>query len=172
MVTKQLDIKNRTYYFYNNLINIKDFDARLLKLDKNTSMGLNVYYIGYVTKKPECNINSVNPLYMMINRIDGFIEEKNGGKYLNIASTEKNSEVLEKYSEVWNGIKDCIEKINKSELGEYDKDYMKIKFNSNDDIPLNKQLNFPTITVIIRNIFEKDGKYYPQSFLDECLYEV
>ena len=49
---------------------------------------------------------------------------------------------------------------------------MKIKFNSADDTPLNKQLNFPTITDIIRNIFEKDGKYYPQSFLDECLYEV
>ena len=49
---------------------------------------------------------------------------------------------------------------------------MKIKFNSDYDIPLNKQLYFPTITVIIRNIFEKDGKYYPQSFLDKCLYEV
>ena len=49
---------------------------------------------------------------------------------------------------------------------------MKIKFNSDDDIPLNKQLNFRTTTVIIRNIFEKDGKYYPQIFLDECLYKV
>ena len=49
---------------------------------------------------------------------------------------------------------------------------MKIKFNSDDDIPLNKQSNFPAIAVIIRNIFEKDGKYYPQNFLDEFLYEV
>ena len=49
---------------------------------------------------------------------------------------------------------------------------MKIKFNSNDDIPVNKHLKFLTVTVIIRNIFEKDGKYYTQSFLDECLYEV
>ena len=57
-------------------------------------------------------------------------------------------------------------------MGEYDKDFMKIKFNSDDDIPLNKQLDFPTITVIIRYIFEKEGKYYPHSFLDECLYEV
>ena len=57
-------------------------------------------------------------------------------------------------------------------MGEYDKDCMKIIFNSDDDIPLNKVLNFPTITVMIRNIFEKDGKYYPQIFLDECLYEV
>ena len=57
-------------------------------------------------------------------------------------------------------------------MGEYNKDYMKIKFNSDYDIPLNNVLNFPAITVIIRNIFEKDGKYYPQSFSDECLYKV
>ena len=49
-------------------------------------------------------------------------------------------------------------------MEEYDKNYMKIKFNSDDDIPLNNVLNFPTITVIIRNIFENDGKYYPQFF--------
>ena len=49
---------------------------------------------------------------------------------------------------------------------------MKIKFNSDDDIPLNKQLNFPTITVIIINIFERDDNYYPQRYLDECLCEV
>ena len=105
----------------------------------------------------------------MINRIDGFIEEKNGEKYLNIPSTDRNSEVLKKYLEVWNGIKDCIEKINNSKLGEYDKEHMKIKFNSDDDILLNKVLNFPTIAVIIRTIFVKDGKCYSQSFLDECL---
>ena len=57
-------------------------------------------------------------------------------------------------------------------LGEYDQDYMNIKFNSDDNITLNKQLKIPTITVIIRNIFEKDSKYYRQSFLDECLHEV
>ena len=135
-------------------------------------MGLGIYYIGYVTKKPKYKINRVNPLYLMINRIDGFIEEKNGDKYLSTASTDRNSEVLKKYSEVWNGIKDSIKKINDSALGEYDNDYMKIQFNSDDDIPLNKQLNFPTIAVINRNIFEKDGKYYPQNFLDKCLYEV
>ena len=71
MVKKQLYIKSRTYYFYNDLINIKDFDARLLKLDKKTSMGHGIYYIGYVTKKPEYKINSVNLLYLKINRIDG-----------------------------------------------------------------------------------------------------
>ena len=111
--------------------------------------------IGYVTKRSELKINSINPLYLMINRIDGFIQEKNGDKYLNIADTDGNSEVLEKYSEVWSGIKDCIEKINNSELREYDKDFLIIKFNSDDDIPLNKVLNFPSITVIIRNIIRE-----------------
>ena len=160
MTTRQMNIKNRTYYFHNDLINIKDFDARLLKLDKKTSMNLGIYYIGHVIKKPEWNVYSVNPLCLMINRIDDFIEEKNGDKYLNIASTDRNSEVLKKYSKVWNGIKDCIERINNNKLGAYDRDYMKIQFNSDD------------VTVIIRNIFEKDCKYYPQIFLDECLYEV
>ena len=172
VVTKQMNIKNRTYYFYNDLINIKDFDAELLKLDKIKSMNLGIHYIGYVTKKHEYKINSVNPLYLMINRADGFIEEKNGDKYLIIALTDRNSEVLRKYSEVWGGIKDCTRKIDNGKLGDYDKDLMQIKFNSDDDIPLNKQLNFLTITVCIRNIFEKDGKYYPQFFLDEYLYEV
>ena len=165
MTTRQMNINIRTYYLYNEVINIKDFDARLLKLDKKTSMGLNIYYIGYITKKPEWNINSINPLYLMVNRIDGFIEEINGDKYLNINDTERNNEVLRKYSEVWDGIKNCIEKINDNKLGKYSKDFMKIKFNSDDNIPLNKELTFPTTTIIIRNIFEKDGKYYLKIFL-------
>ena len=69
-------------------------------------------------------------------------------------------------------LKIVLKKINDSELGEYDKDFMKIKFNPDGDVPLNKQLYFLTITVIIRSTFEKDGKYHPQCFLDECLYEV
>ena len=79
---------------------------------------------------------------------------------------------MQKYAEVWSGIKDQIEKINDSKKGQYGKNYMKLKFSSDDDFPLNKQLNSLSITMTIRNIFEKDGKYYPQLFLDERLYEV
>ena len=106
MVIKQINIRIRTNYFYNDLINIKDFNPKLLKLDRNASMSLSIYYIGYVTKKTEYKINSVNPPYLLVNRIDRFIEEKEGDKYLNIARTDRNSEVLRKYSEVWGGIKD------------------------------------------------------------------
>ena len=66
VTTKQLNIKNRTYYFYNDLINIKDFDPSLLKLDKKSFNDISMYYIRYVTKKPEYSINSVNPLYLLI----------------------------------------------------------------------------------------------------------
>ena len=69
-------------------------------------MSLGIYYISCVTKKPEYTINSVNPLYLLINRIDTFIEEKEGDKYLDIALTDRNSEGLRKYSEVYNGIID------------------------------------------------------------------
>ena len=144
----------------------------MLKLDKNSSMGISIYYIGYVTKKPEYNIDSVNPLYLLINESDGFIEEKESSKYLNISLTYNNNDVLVKYAEVWSGIKDQIRKINDGSVREYPKDYLKIKFDSDDNLPLNKILKFRVLTIIIRNVLEKDGKYYPQIFLDDCLYEI
>ena len=76
-------------------------------------MGLDIYLIGYVDKKPDWNVNSVNPLYLMINRIDEFIEGKNGNKYLNIADTVRNNEVLKKYNQVLNGINIMSTKVMK-----------------------------------------------------------
>ena len=98
---KQTNIKNRTYYFYDDMINNKDFDNNLLKIDQKSFKNIVIYYIGYITKKDECKINSVNPLYLIVRAIDGFIEEKEGSKYLNIASTDSNSEVLKIYAEIW-----------------------------------------------------------------------
>ena len=154
------------------MINIKDFDPKLLKLDKKLSKNITIYYIGYLTKKPEYKINTVNLLYLLVDEIDGFIEEKEGSKYLNISLTDSNSETLKKCAAVWSGIKDQIKKINNAKLGEYGKDYMKIKFDSNDRLPLNKTLKFRILTIIARKFFEKDGEYYPKFFLDECLFEV
>ena len=94
MTSIQLNLKNRTYYFYNDLINIKHFDA------KKFTMSFGIYYISYVDKKPEWNFNSVNPFYLIINIIVGFTEEKDGDKYLNISDTDRNREVLKKYAEV------------------------------------------------------------------------
>ena len=171
MTTKQLNFKNRTYYFYNDLINIKSFDHNNLRLDKKSVFNNEVYYIGYITKNPEYSINSVNPLYLMINRIKGNFEEVDGDKYLIISS--ENGDIIQKYQEFFDGIKYIIKKIyDYNQPIEYDDNYMKIKLNADDNILLNKIIYFPTITMIMRSVTQKDGKYYPQIFLDECLYQV
>ena len=77
----------------------------MLKVDKKSFKNIAIYYIGYITKKDEYKINSVNPLHLLVHETDGFIEEIEGSKYLNIAFTDSNSEVLKKYAEIWSGIK-------------------------------------------------------------------
>ena len=117
------------------------------------SLGLDIFYIGYVDKKPDWNVNSVNPLYWMISRFYGSILEKNGNKYLAIDNISKKNDVLKKYDYVLAGIKYQINKIDCSEVV-YEKDYMKIKFLTDDDFPLNKMIYFPTIAIIIRCVFD------------------
>ena len=95
--------------------------------------------------------------------MNGYIEEKDSNKYLVFDSTDENKELLKKYSDVFNGIKDKIKKIDNND-SDYEKEYMKIKFNSDDDLPLNKLLTFRLMTITIRHVFEEDGKLYPQVF--------
>ena len=153
---KHINSKNETYYFYNDQINLKDFDARLLKIDKKDYNEIDIYYIGYVTIKKigdYNNINSVNPLYLMINEMIGHFEEKNEIKYLVLDDLDENKEVLKKYEEVWEGIKKEIETINDGEKIDYGKDFKKIRFESNDDLPLNKPIKLCLLTIIIRSLF-------------------
>ena len=170
---KEINIKNRTYYFYNGIIDIKRFDSNNLKLDKKSYKDLAVYNIGYVTIKKigsGHDVNSVNPLYLRINNVNGYIEQVNEDKYLVFDDTHKNEneKLLEKYDDAFNGIMSKIIKLDDDWL-EYAKDYMKIKFSSDDDLPLNKPLKFHNITVTIRCVFSEDNKLYPQVFLDGAL---
>ena len=159
---KQINIKNRTYYFYNDIIDLKNFEPNLLKIDKKSYKNIDIYYIGYIAiKKIDDYESSVNPLYLRINHASGYIEEKNGNEYLIFDSVDENKEVLKKYAHVWDGIKNKIKAINDGEENNYEKDYMKIKFNSDDDLPLNKPLKFHAMTIIIRSVFEEGGKLYP-----------
>ena len=100
------------------------------------------------------------------------LKKKNGNKYFFDDSVNENKELLKKYAYVWDGIKNGIKTINDGKENNYGKDYMKIKFNSDDDLPLNKSLKFHAITIIIRSVFEEDDKLYSQLFLDNSLYEL
>ena len=138
MAIKPLEIKNRSYYFWDDTININDFDPKLLKLDKKESLlNIDIYYIGYVTRKNTYNINSVNPLYLVILSVEGYVERisnsddrsliissiDNNDDYENIiaspidsivdrniaiGSVDKNKELLNTLNELWKDIEDKI----------------------------------------------------------------
>ena len=171
---RQINIKTWPFYFYNDIIELKKLKSNLLKIDKKSYKSISIYNIGYITIKKidDCeNIYSVNPLYLTITHASGYIEEKGVNKYLVFNSTDENKELLKKYNDVFNGIRNKIKKISGDEC-DYEKDYMKIKFNSDDDLPLNKPLKFHLMTIAIRSVFEEDGKLYPQVFLNDTLYEL
>ena len=92
-------------------------------------------------------------------------------KYLIFDVRDENKELLKRYDDVFNGLIDKIKKIDDDWL-EYTKDYMKIRFSSDDNLPLNKQLKFYNMTVTIRCVFSEDNKLYPQIFLDKALYNL
>ena len=146
----------------------------MLKIDKKSYKYIGIYNIGYITIKiiDDCeNIYSVNPLYLRINHASGYIEEKGVNKYLVFDSTDENKELLKKYNDVFDGIRGKIKEVSNDEY-DYEKDYMNIKFNSDDDLPLKKPLKFHSMTITIRSVFEEDGKLYLKAFLDDTLYEL
>ena len=113
----------------------------------------------------------MNPLYLRIIHANGYIKEINENKYLIFRSVDEIKELLKKYNDVFNGIIVKIEEVSNDEC-DYEKGYMEIKFNSDDDLPLNKPLNVHNTTVTISSVFKEDGKLYPQVILDDTLYEL
>ena len=118
---KQIMIKNRTYYSYNYIIDIEAFNLNMLKLDKKSYKDLDIFNIGYVTIKKVgygYDINSVNPLYLRIDNVNGYIEEINEDKYLIFDDTYENKELLKRYGDVFNEIMGKIREID-DDLLEY-----------------------------------------------------
>ena len=141
---KEINIKNRTYYFFNDMINIKSVDSSLLKINKKSYKNIDNHYFGYIKMKSISDyksINSVNPLYLIIG------EASNGDKCLVFASTDKIKDVLTKYTKLWDEIKYLIKTINGGEGGEYGKNFMKIRFETDDNLPLGRILKLFMLTV-------------------------
>ena len=102
--------------------------------------------------------------------MNGYFEETNE-KYLTLVPTNESKEKIKRYEELWSKIRDFIRSVTKNS-DDYNEKYMKIKFNSDDDLPLNKAIEIPSITIVVRAVFHENNKYYPQVFLDECLYKL
>ena len=101
---------------------------------------------------------------LIIGKVDGYIEESIGNKYLVFASKHGHKQVLTKFTKLWDKIKCLIKTINGSEAGEYGKDFMKIRFKSDDNVPLGRILKLNMLAVVVRSVFEENG--------NECLYEL
>ena len=164
---KKINFKNGTHYFFYYMINIKNFNSNQIRIGKKKSYkNIIIYYFGYITIKniSYVKINSVNHLYLIIGKVDEYIEESNGNKHLMLVSTDKNKDTLNKYIKLWDKIKNLIKTIN-GKPGDYDEKYMKIKFNLDNNLTLNKILRLYNLTTDFFS--QEDKKYYPQIFLDE-----
>ena len=163
---RKIDIKNSPHYFF-NMINIKNFDPSLLDIDKISYKSTDdvIYHIEYITAKSLDNKNTDSPncFYLIFNNLDGYIEcdstecnfpkESNEDNFLIYASIDKNKEVLKKCTEVWDKTKNLIEAISGSKPIKYGKDFMKIRFESYDDLSLGKVLSIPVCIKAVGSVF-------------------
>ena len=156
MNVKDINIKNRTYYFFDDIMNIRDFDPNSIKTDEKSYKNVLIYYIGYVVIKKDLKIYSANLLYLIFGRVNGYFKGINGNKYLTLVPTNKSKEKIKKYEELWIKIRDLIRSITKN-LDDYDEKHMKIKFDSDDNLPLNKTMEIPIVAIVARAVFHENN---------------
>ena len=158
MDIKSLEIKTQDNYNWDDIIYINDFDEDSLEIIKRESnISVNIYYIKYST---------LRPFHFVINRLIGYIEEIEGlsDKYLVVLSSLCNKNITRVLDKIWGSIEDKINPNIKI------KDCDKFRFNSDIDLPLNTTIEFRSLVINVSCIIEKDNEYYPEIYLDECLY--
>ena len=148
----QINIENRQDYFFNDMTNINDFDPSLLNIDEVSfkSDELIMYDVKYIK-----NLNSLNTIYLVFNNLDAYIEKRSENRYLVFDSTEKNDIISKNYMKLWDEIKEQIELITGDKVIKYSKDFMKIRFKTNDDLLLNKIINMPVYVIIVSSVSKK-----------------
>ena len=145
-------------------------------IKRELRIGANIYYTRYVLN-PDYDYDTINPLYFVINCLIGHIEEIEGSsdKYLVVAKSVRNKDIISVLATVWRSIENKIEdKINPIPNVYSDiikiKDYGKFRFNSDIDLPLGTSIEFRSLVINVSCVIEKDNEYYPEVYLDECLY--
>ena len=179
MVIESLKIKNKSNYFWDNMVYLDHFDVKLVKVVKRESrIGVDIYYIGYVLE-PEDDINSTSPLYLGVRHFFGRVEKIQGSSDKYLVVDENNKEVINVFGKLWKFIKDEINRLikrnDKITFGNADNkinEYNKLRFSSDVDLPLDTFIEFHMLTIVINCVIEKGNNYYPEIYLDECLYKT
>ena len=146
-------------------MDINSLEIRSLEtiIKRESKIGANIYHIGYVFYPDH---NAIKPLYFLIDRLNGYMEEIEGSsdKYLIVTSSVRNKNIISVIDMVRASIKDKINPDIKI------KDYDKLRFNFDIDLPLNTIAEFRSLVINISCVIEKDNEYYPEIYLDECSY--
>ena len=165
-----MKIGNRPDYLFNDnkIVNVKDCDSSLLEINKLSFKGvfsLNIYYIKYIPTKSPIRVsidrtdNDEDFLNLFLDNVDEYIEENDEIKYLVFASTGKNKEALKNYTKLCEETKRQIEVLNDDEPVKYKKDFMKIEFESDNNLPLSKTFNTTDMIIAVASVLESKGKY-------------
>ena len=142
-----------TFFWWNS--KYKDFCPNDIKIDENSNKNVLVYYIAYVTIKFSkfLKINSVNLLYLVLNKMNGYFEEINGNNYLALVLTNESNGKIKKYEELWIKISYLIRLVTRKS-DDYDKkNCIKIKLDPDDKLPLNKTIKTPVMVMVVRAVF-------------------
>ena len=180
MSVKSLKIKNESMFYSNDMIQLNNFDSRLLKINKRENReNNNIYYISYKINKPEHNINSINNLYFVINYLYGTIEKIDSSKdrYLVIdkdRNIDKNN--IDSFNDLWSAFINKIKYLRGEDIIFDDNeviidDWNKIRFSSDVYIPNNFPIIFTHLVIIINYVIEKDDKFIPEIYIDEGFFE-
>ena len=179
MVVESLKIKNKSNYFWDKMVYLDDFDIKLVKVVKQESrIGVDIYYIEYVLE-PDNDINSISPLYLVVRYLFGRVEKIQGSGDSYLVVDKNNKKVINFFDKLWKFIKDEINRLIKRNdeitFGNADNKisvYNKLRFSYDVDLPLDTLIEFHMLTVVINCVIEKGNKYYPEIYLDECLYKT
>ena len=179
MVVESLKIKSKSNYFWDDMVYLDYFDVKLVKVVRRESrIGVDIYYIWYVLE-PDDDINSINPLYLIVRHLFGRVEKIQGSSDRYLVVDENNKEVINVFDKLWKFIKDEINKLikrnDKITFGNADNkisEYIKLIFSPDIDLSLDTLIEFHMLTIVINCVIEKGNKYYPEIYLDECLSEA
>ena len=167
MVIKSLKIKNKSNNDWDDIVYIYDINVKLIKVIKRESkIGIDIYYIGYMFET-ENKINTIKPFYLVISRLFGHIEKIEGSSDSYLVVNINNHKIINIFNKSWKFIENKITfgiKNNKI------KEYNKLRFSSDIDLPLDELIDFRALAITISCVIKKDNKYYPEIYLDKALY--
>ena len=180
MAIESLKIKTKSNYNWDDIVYISDFDVKLIKVIKRESrIGVDIYYIGYVFDS-EDKTHSIKPFYLVINHLFGHIEKIEGSSDRYLVVNTNNKKIINVFDKIWrfieqritsNGIWKFVEnEIIFNNANNKIKEYNKLRFSSNLDLPLDTIIEFGALILSISCVIEKDGKYYPEVYLNEGFY--